>query len=252
MMDVAILITSDLHGRMPRLPESIAAESFYFDNGDTLFSAPPGTQAPEPAEKSATAMIASLAEMHCRAAVPGNHEFDRGRVFFEDIAQTSPFPWIAANLVDQTDRLLLLPECLFTTRQGRRIRFIGLLDPAACAHIPESDLGGCRILDPVTCLASLLNQVAPDELLIVSIHGGFRQGRQATSDDADHVLLETFPRIDLLITGHDHRAIITQQGASLALQPGAYGTHAALIEVEFTTDRPQLKARLENLETPHG
>ena len=251
-MEVAILITSDLHGRLPRLPESIAAESFYFDNGDTLFSAPPGAQLPEEAIKTATAMIAALAEMNCRAAVPGNHEFDQGRVFFEHLAKTSPFPWIAANLVDENDRLLLPPDCLFTTRQGRRIRFIGLLDPAACALIPESDLGGCRILDPVPCLAPLLNQVDPDELLIISIHGGFRQGRQATSDDADHALLEAFPRIDLLITGHDHRVIITRQGPSLALQPGAYGAQTAVIEVEFSSVRPQLKARIESLGAPRG
>ncbi len=251
-MEVAILITSDLHGRLPRLPESIAAESFYFDNGDTLFSAPPGIELPEVAEKSAKTMIASLAERNCRAAVPGNHEFDQGRIFFERLAQTSPFPWIAANLVDENDLLLLSPECLFTTRQGRRIRFIGVLDPAACTLIPESDLVGCRILDPATCLAPLLNQLAPDELLIVSIHGGFRQGRQATSDDADHPLLEAFPRIDLLITGHDHRSILTRQGDSLALQPGAYGAQTAVIEVEFSSGRPRLKARLESLGAPRG
>ena len=251
-MEVAILITSDLHGRLPRLPESIAAESFYFDNGDTLFSALPGAQLPEEAIKTATAMIAALAAMNCRAAVPGNHEFDQGRIFFERLAKTSPFPWIAANLVDENDRLLLSPECLFTTRQGHRIRFIGLLDPAACELIPESDLGGCRILEPAPSLAPRLSQIEPDELLIVSIHGGFRQGRQATSDDSDHALLEAFPRIDLLITGHDHRSILTRQGTSLALQPGAYGATAAVIEVKFCSGRPQLKGRIESLGAPRG
>ncbi len=251
-MDVTILVTSDLHGRPPRLIQSPAPESFYFDNGDTLFSAAPGTQESGDAEKTAMNMISSLASQGCRAAVPGNHEFDQGWDCFLRCAAASPFPWIAANLLNERGGLLLPPECRFTTRQGHRIRFIGLLDPAACTHIPEADLGGCRILDPATCLAPLLNQVAPDELLIVSIHGGFRQGRQATSDEADHALLEAFPRIDLLITGHDHRAILTRQGSSLALQPGAYGTTAAVIEVEFTTGRPQLKAWLEPLGALRG
>ncbi|MEN9361205.1 MAG: hypothetical protein RL095_2740 [Verrucomicrobiota bacterium] len=244
--DLSILVTSDLHGRAPPLTATQAAESFYFDNGDTLFSAAPGSQGRETAEAAARVAIAALAARNCRAAVPGNHEFDQGLATFLGLARSSPFPWIAANLVDAGGRHLLDPEMILMTRQGRRIRFVGLLDPAACVDIPAADLAGARLLDPAAALAELLAGGAAADLLVVSIHGGFQQGRQASAEDADHELPRRFPEIDLLITGHDHRSIIRRQGECLCLQPGAYGAQSATVEVDFVSARPRLQARIEH------
>jgi len=161
--------------------------------------------------------------------VPGNHDFEWG------IKNTQLF---AKKFCGK----ILIGQCVkadfpfarwsLLERNGRRCAFIGLTEDNLISD--GRFFKGCTFrADTLTVLREILKEIRavkpyPDAVVLVW-HSSFY-----TKFGALGQILRDFPEIDVMICAHSHRENPGMRASSaLAVQPGAYGSSAALIEIEF-------------------
>lgn len=158
-------------------------------------------------------------ELQYDAAVLGNHEFNYGLPYLRKAIQESRFPWLSANTVDASTGAPLFgtPYIVRELNNGARIGVLGL----TTAYIPNWELPqhivGIRFDDPVTAArkwVSIMKNEEQVDVIIVSYHGGFERDLESglptetlTGENVGYAICEQVEGIDVLLTGHQHRAI---------------------------------------------
>lgn len=238
--EVVVLATSDLHGFL--LPRSYADRSevryglariasivkemrqihpytLLIDNGDCLQGTPLTYYHARVNSEPANPVIACMNELDYDAAVLGNHEFNYGIPYLQDAVASSSFPWLSANIINAAtgDPLFGQPYFVRELDNGLRIGVLGL----TTSYIPNWErpqhIEGIRFDDPVEAARHWVDRLKREEradVVIVSYHGGFERDPQtgestepSTGENAGYELCERVEGIDVLLTGHQHRAI---------------------------------------------
>ena len=167
--------------------------------------------------------------------VPGNHDFDLGRDVAADLAERSAFPWVAANLMDESDGEVVdwcVPN-LMLERAGLQIGVIGIITPAtANMSFPENIAGlDFQAMAPhIRKQRDLLKDRGADFILL-GIHEGLPfdpeqgwatiAGAELTDTEHEHgqtyganysgdvpnlmELMNQVAGVDLAVGGHTHR-----------------------------------------------
>ncbi|MGL4623421.1 MAG: bifunctional metallophosphatase/5'-nucleotidase [Culicoidibacterales bacterium] len=176
---------------------------------------------------------------HYDAVIPGNHEFDYEPATLTSLLLPLQAPLLAANL--QTP-LPNVASHLIVEKQGIRFLIIGLTIPVNTQkyHFAETE----------TILQELL-QTIPEthyDCLICAFHGGFtydpltkQQLFPVDSLNIGNQLLENFPMIDILLTGHQHQTLFGHACHSFYSQAGSYAQ--SLNELTLTLDYNALTQR---------
>ncbi|WP_150272388.1 bifunctional metallophosphatase/5'-nucleotidase [Paenibacillus tepidiphilus] len=238
--EVVLLETSDLHGFI--LPRSYATRSeaghglariaavvkamrrmhshtLLIDNGDclqgtplTYYHAKVNSELPNP-------VIACLNELHYDAAVPGNHEFNYGLPYLQSAMEASSFPWLSANIVDASTGQPAFgkPYLVREMENGVRIGILGLTTSYIPVWEQPQHIAGLRFEDPVEAAQKWIPVMKAEEqadVIVVSYHGGFERDLDTgqpteplTGENVGYALCQEVEGIDVLLTGHQHRAI---------------------------------------------
>ncbi|WP_274649745.1 bifunctional metallophosphatase/5'-nucleotidase [Paenibacillus humicola] len=237
---VVILETSDLHGFI--FPRSYAdhaearrglakvagavslmrrehPQTLLIDNGDCLQGTPLTYYHARVNDKPNNPVVACMNELRYDAAVPGNHEFNYGLPYLQSAVRASRFPWLSANTVDIATGKPYFgrPYLIRQFDGGLRVGLLGL----TTSYIPNweqpAHIAGIRFEDPVDTArkwVDFLKQTERVDAVIVSYHGGFerdlqtgRPSEKLTGENVGYAICENVPGIDVLLTGHQHRAI---------------------------------------------
>ncbi len=238
--EVVVLETSDLHGFL--LPRSYAdrnevgrglsriasaireirrlhPDALLIDNGDCLQGTPLTYYHAKVNGEPANPVVACLNELRYDAAVLGNHEFNYGLPYLRSTVEQSDFPWLSANIVDMAAEMPVFgkPYLVRELSNGLRIGVLGL----TTAYIPNWEqpqhIAGLRFDDPVAAARKwvpIMKRKESVDVVIVSYHGGFERdpatGEPAepiTRENVGYEICERVEGIDVLLTGHQHRAI---------------------------------------------
>jgi len=238
--EVILLETSDLHGFM--LPRSYSTRNevghglariasivqeirhvhpntLLIDNGDCLQGTPLTYYHAKVNSEPANPVIACLNELRYDAAVLGNHEFNYGLPYLRAAMEESNFPWLSANTVDASTGKPMFgkPYIVRELSNGIRIGVLGL----TTAYIPHWEqpqhIAGIRFDDPVETARKWIPIMKCDEridVVIVSYHGGFERDLEnglptepLTGENVGYAICEQVDGVDVLLTGHQHRAI---------------------------------------------
>ncbi|MCI3919074.1 bifunctional metallophosphatase/5'-nucleotidase [Paenibacillus sp. TRM 82003] len=257
--EIIILETSDLHGFL--LPRSYATRedvghgfaristivkdvrrnhpnTLLIDNGDCLQGTPLTYYHARVNNEPANPVIECLNELRCDAAVLGNHEFNYGLPYLRNAAEAARFPWLSANIVDQAtgEPLFGTPYLVRELNNGLRIGVLGL----TTSYIPNWEqpqhIDGLRFDDPIDTARRWISKMKDEDrvdIVVVSYHGGFERDPETgvpteplTGENVGYALCEQVAGIDVLLTGHQHRAIA---GCSIngvcVVQPGNEGRY---------------------------
>ncbi len=169
-------------------------------------------------------------------AVPGNHEFDFGPEVAARRFADSRFPWLAANMLDETGRPALGTRATAMTEcGGYRIGFLGLVTPATA----ELSSPGAKIrFEAVVAVArrevERLRAEGAD-FVVALTHQDFA---------ADRVLLAEVPGIDLVLGGHDHDPMSVYEGGRLLVKAGYDAHYLAVVEVALREEERRGRKRL--------
>lgn len=104
-------------------------------------------------------VVGAYSEMRYVALNVGHREAGLPVATLRRLAAASPVPLISANLLDRATGKPVLPGWTVVKRGGRRIAFVGVVDP----HGLEDSLGaGLAVEDMATCLGRILPAAARD------------------------------------------------------------------------------------------
>ncbi|MDX2470483.1 MAG: bifunctional UDP-sugar hydrolase/5'-nucleotidase [SAR324 cluster bacterium] len=263
MAEFNILQYTDAHGRfLSKLPQdhSIKAkgldrlssyiknlkkkktEYFLIDNGDAIQGQPLVDLWEEPAnwKESLNHPLNLLHQaLGVDVFVAGNHEFDFGIDQLKNIKAHSSLPWLSANIIE-TQSSLFQPFHIKEV-QGVKIGVLGLITEFVPKWEPPRNIKGLvfgNVLESAKHWVPILRDQC--DILIISYHGGFAEdpntGKRLCSNILENQgieLWETFPEVDILFTGHQHRKFLFQSpDKAIALQPAAHGRFWAEIQVQ--------------------
>ncbi len=214
--DITLLTTNDLHGRlepfmvqneghaqsaggfsalaacMDMWAQQAPGAVLRLNSGDTLAG-------PYAVHFGGAALFGALGLMGMDAAVPGNHEFDRGPREFARALDHCPFPMVATNMEIAPGHALAgrIQPVIVLERCGARLLIAGFMTPEL-AYI-SSPGSGIRILDPASPhmrrrITDAIKQHSPD-LVIALTHLGLEEDRR---------LAQSIPELDVICGGHSH------------------------------------------------
>jgi 5'-nucleotidase len=191
----------------------------------------------------------------------GNHEFDRGvtellRLLRGGCAATAAerrscvgpssryegarFPFIAANVIDRSSDRTLLPPALIRTFGGVRIGFIGAVTRATPGIVIPSGVAGVRFETEAAALNAQARALQTDgvQAIVAVVHeGGVAEGGidrcvNPTGPIFD-IVRELDPAIDVVVSGHTHRAYRCEIDGRVVIQAASFGRLVSVVDLQI-------------------
>ena len=253
---VTILHTNDLHGHFlpepaewldnrpaiggfERLEEELRAvrtargdaSTLTLDGGDLLT----GTPLTDIEEDGAmgTAMLRFLDLLQYDAWALGNHEFDKGLDNLARFTANSPIPVLSANVrtVDGAAPLLPKQESSHIYKVNDvRVGVIGATTEGLAGLMNHKDFERLKLLDIQASVRDEIAKLDPvTDLIVVLSHVGV---------EGDAFLAREVPGIDLIVGGHSHTRMTTEQhvGQTWIVQAGSYGRDLGIVDLVVSHD----------------
>jgi 2',3'-cyclic-nucleotide 2'-phosphodiesterase / 3'-nucleotidase len=213
------------------------------DNGDVIQGTPLTYHHARITPDLPNPIVQVMNELTYDAAVFGNHEFNYGSQILQRVVHESKFPWLSANIVKTGTDIPYFgtPYLVRTLKSGVRVAVLGLTTQYIPnwenpAHIEEMDF-----LDAVdTCqrwVAKIRRESGPD-VMVVAYHGGFERDldtgqltERYTGENQGYRLCSEVKGIDVLLTGHQHRALSGTVCGVTVIQPGCNAAWLGKVDV---------------------
>ena len=197
--------------------------------------------------------VESLGAMGLEASAVGNHEFDKGAAELlrlqrggcgsEGCKGPQPFTgakfqYLAASTVDEKTGRTLLPAYHVKRFQGIPVAFIGLTLKDTPTIVVPSGVAGLRFRDEAETVNELVPQLRAQgiEAIVLLIHeGGVPTGDYNECPGISGPIVDIVKRldkaVDLVISGHTHRAYNCRIDGRLVTSGDKYGTLVTQIDV---------------------
>lgn len=189
------------------------------------------------------------------ASAVGNHEFDRGAAALLDLQRQAGFQWLAASTVDTRTGRTLLPPYIVRRFDGIDVAFIGLTLAATPSIVAADGVAGLEFRDEAQTVNALVPELRARgiEAIVLLIHeGGFpAQGPNdcpALSGPITQIVPKLDRAVDVVVSGHTHRAYNCRIDGRLLTSADRYGT--VLSKIRLTLDprtRDVVDAQADNV-----
>lgn len=175
------------------------------------------------------------------ASAVGNHEFDRGAAALLALQREASFQWLAASTVDTRTGRTILPAYTVRRFDGIDVAFIGLTLAATPSIVAADGVAGLEFRDEAQTVNALVPELRARgiEAIVLLIHeGGFpAQGPNdcpALSGPITQIVPKLDRAVDVVISGHTHRAYNCRIDGRLVTSADRYGT--VLSKIRLTLD----------------
>jgi 2',3'-cyclic-nucleotide 2'-phosphodiesterase/3'-nucleotidase len=184
----------------------------------------------------------------------GNHDFNYGQAILNSFLDTLKAPCVSSNI--KHNGIPLGQSQLYTSSQGLRIGIIG----ACTDYIPHweraENIEGMTFEDPLETVKYEIKILRPKvDFLIVMYHGGFERDLESglptevlTGENVGYALAH-LEGVDLLISGHQHRSIITKINKTTLTQCAYNAKEFAWVEFCLEDDQKSIQAKLVKMES---
>jgi len=215
--------------------------------------------------------IEALSLMGLEASAVGNHEFDKGLAELlrlqrggchptEGCKGPTPFKgaayqYLAASTVEVATGKTVLPAYHVKTFQGVPVAFIGLTLEATPSLVVPAAVAGLKFRNEAETVNALVPELRAKgiEAIVVLIHeGGLPTGDYNECPGISGPIVDTVKKldkaVDLVISGHTHRAYNCRIDGRLVTSGDRYGT--VVSEIDLVLDpvtRDVISAQAENI-----
>ncbi|WP_027526547.1 bifunctional UDP-sugar hydrolase/5'-nucleotidase [Bradyrhizobium sp. Ec3.3] len=215
--------------------------------------------------------VESLSTMGLAITSVGNHEFDEGKTELlrmqnggchpEDGCQGphpftgAKFHYLAASTIDTATGKSILPPYEIREFDGIPVAFIGLTLKGTAGIVSPAGIAGLEFRDEAETVNALVPQLKARgvEAIVVLIH----EGGEPTGDYNECPgisgpivdIVKKFDRaVDVVVSGHTHRAYVCNIDGRLVTSGDKYGTLVTAIDVTLdSTTRDIVSAKAENV-----
>jgi len=201
--------------------------------------------------------VEALSAMGLEVSAVGNHEFDHGSAELLRLQRGgchptdgckgqqsfagARFKWLAASTIDTRSGQTLLPAYHVKRFQGIPVAFIGLTLKDTPQIVVPSGVAGLQFRDEAQTVNALVPELKRQgiEAIVVLIHeGGLPSGDYdecpGISGPIVRIVEQLDPAVDLVISGHTHRAYNCRIAGRLVTSADKYGT--LVTEIDLVLD----------------
>lgn len=215
--------------------------------------------------------VEALSMMGLAITSVGNHEFDEGKSELlrmqnggchpEDGCQGprpftgAKFHYLAASTIETATGKSVLPPYEIREFEGIPVAFIGLTLRETAGIVSPSGIAGLEFRDEAETVNALVPQLRARgvEAIVVLIHqggepsGDYNECPAITGPIVD--IVKKFDRaVDVVVSGHTHRAYVCQIDGRLVTSGDKYGTLVTAIDLKLDpATRDIVSARAENV-----
>lgn len=235
------------------------SNSLLFDNGDAIQGTPLGSykQAIDVLEDGEEhPSITAMELLGYDAATLGNHEFNYGLDYLDEVVDDADFPYVNANIRDAntkdykyTPYVLIDKEVVDSTGKSTTIKVgvTGIVPPQILNWDKSNLLGKVTVDDSVEAVEKVVPEMqqAGADVIVVLSHSGFGNVTHEVGEEDVTYLLTKVEGVDAIITGHAHGVFPGEVDASLTgvdiekgtmngvpvVMPGKYGSHLGVIDL---------------------
>ena len=226
-----VLATGDLHGALlpgagalaaalDSLGEDCGCAQLRLDAGDAM----QGT--PVQDETRGRAGLELLGRLGYAAAALGDHDFDWSTDVLRERMAASPYPWLAANVVDSASGRR--PDWIVPYRMlevaGMPVAVIGYITPDTKRTLPPDRTRGLRFGEGELALHDVLGEVAarrPAVTILLAHAGGSCDSMVCTGEIVRLAEQLGGRGVSLIVAGHTHRVLTTRVAGMPILETGS-------------------------------
>ncbi|MDB5656656.1 MAG: bifunctional metallophosphatase/5-nucleotidase [Tardiphaga sp.] len=215
--------------------------------------------------------IESLSMMGLEIASVGNHEFDEGLAELYRMQRGgchpvdgcqgphpfmgATFNYLAASTIETATGRPVLPPFEIKSFDGIPVGFIGLTLKSTPTLVSPPGVAGLEFRDEAETVNALVPQLKAKgvEAIVVLIHeGGFPSGDYNECPGISGPIVEIVKKfdkaVDVVISGHTHRAYTCEIDGRLVTSGDKYGTVVTAIDVKLDrTTRDVISAKANNI-----
>lgn len=215
--------------------------------------------------------IESMSLMGLALSAVGNHEFDEGRTELLRMQNGgchpvdgcmgphpftgAKFQYLAASTIDTATGKPILPPYAIREFGGIPVAFIGLTLKATPTMVSPPGVAGLKFLDEAEAVNAQVAELKARgvEAIVVLIHeGGFPSGGINECPGISGPIVEIVSKfdkaVDLVISGHTHRAYTCTIDRRLVTSGDKYGTLVTAIDLQLDpATRDVVRAKADNV-----
>lgn len=173
-----------------------------------------------------------LNRMNLTAMTVGNHEFDYGfDNLINNMKPSMEFPLLSANIFAANGKPLFRGKIERSLKDGAlKLVILGLTTEYTPKMSAAANVKGLVFKNAVTSAKSELSQYSDKDLIIALTHLGI---------DYDRKLASACPKIDVIVGGHSHTAIIQpeNEAKTIIIQAGAYTRYLGILDIDLSQGR---------------
>ncbi|USS84474.1 bifunctional metallophosphatase/5'-nucleotidase [Fructilactobacillus myrtifloralis] len=263
-MKLTILTTSDTHGFLAptnyvkphaNLPfgfEKAAtiikreqAKSDYhltLDDGDFLEGSPLAYYQAEVEHAPApTAINAAFNQVDYDFGTIGNHEFNYGQTYLQNAIQGCHRQFVSANILTATGEPAFGKPYAIKTVGDLKVAVLGLTTQSVDAWENQASIANLKFISALEAAQKYVPEMRQKaDVVVVLYHGGFERdlsnGQPNDKIDGEneaYAIMKTVPGIDVMATGHQHRALAGKLFGIPYVQPGHRGSYVGKIQLDL-------------------
>ena len=235
------------------------SNTLLFDNGDLIQGTPLGSyKASVETLKDGEVhpSVAALNLLDYDVATLGNHEFNYGLPYLNEVLDDAGFPYVNANVKDaKTGKNMYTPYVLIDKKvkdsKGKettvKVGVTGIVPPAILKWDKSHLEGKVTVEDSVDAVEALIPLMEKDgaDVIVVLSHSGMGDKVHDKGEEDVTYLMTQVEGVDAIITGHAHQVFPGKVDASLTgvdveqgtingvpvVMPGKFGSHLGVIDL---------------------
>ena len=232
-----------------------------FDNGDAIQGTPLGSyiqSVKKLKDGEIHSSIAAMIALDYDAATYGNHEFNYGLEFIDEVTDDAPFPYVNANVRNaMTKELMYEPyvmiekEVIDSTGKSTIIKIgvTGIVPPQILKWDKANLEGKVTVDDSVEAVKTIVPEMkkAGADVVVVLSHSGMGDVTHEIGEEDVSYLLTKISDVDAVITGHAHDVFPGKVDSTLPnvdidngtmngipiVMAGKFGSHLGVIDLEL-------------------
>lgn len=188
------------------------------------------------------------------ASAVGNHEFDYGADWIDLVDGWAKFPYLGANVIDDSTGRILEPFEPYTIVDsgGFRVAVIGTVTQETPTLVSKQNIEGLTFLDPVDTTNKYVDELMAlpadqrPHVIVAEYHEGANEGTGSTLEQEmansavfSKIVTDTAPEVDVIFTGHTHKeyawdAPVGSEGKTRPIvQTGSYGENIGQVILDM-------------------
>lgn len=235
--------------------------SLLFDNGDAIQGTPLGSykqSVDKLVEGEEHPSVTAMELLDYDGATLGNHEFNYGLPYLNEVMDDANFPYINANVKDTaTGKNLYTPYVIIDKdvidSKGKKstikVGLTGIVPPQILKWDKSHLEGKITVDDSIDSVENLIPQMKKDgaDVIVVLSHSGMGDMVHEKGEEDVTYLLTQVKGVDAIITGHAHQVFPGKVDAGLTgvnieegtingvpvVMPGKFGSHLGVIDLNM-------------------